>query len=499
MTWRLGLRASIALTVVLVTTLAAAVMALVTYQLQTGPTRDRYIGAATVNFLYDARQLSEQVNAATVATKIDVNKFRDYKLTRPGIIWAVLTAKVDSSPGGSISRDAAPGDEKFVVTAGNSSLLVSQLSLPEADMVQSAVSLARRSPQPVTRIVNTKLGPKLIIVGQLGPGLLFAEAFDTHQLDSELSTLRLQLDGIAAGAALLGVLIGVVAAGRIQRRVRTAAVAARKLGDGALDTRLPVRGRDELADLASSFNAMAQRLSESIQQLQVNDQRQRRFIADVAHDLRTPLASMIAAAASLNAKDTDDRVRSAELVSSQVQRLSSLVEDLLEMSRFDAGWPSCGRSPSTWNPLAADAVALSAPEAGIQVAVTGDATIVGDPRRLHTIVRNLVTNADRHGARPITVTIDGSAVDLVRVAVADSGPGLPADLAPFVFDRFARGDRARQKTEGSGLGLAIAYENAALHGGRLEVANSAGAVFTLTVPRGTAADSGPVPENPPTS
>jgi two-component system sensor histidine kinase MtrB len=132
----------------------------------------------------------------------------------------------------------------------------------------------------------------------------------------------------------------------------------------------------------------------------------------------------------------------------------------------------------------ADAVALSASEDGIQVVVAGDASMTGDPRRLHTIVRNMVTNADRHGARPITITIDGTAVEQVRVAVADSGPGLPADLAPYVFDRFARGDHSRRKTEGSGLGLAIAYENAALHGGRLEVANSGGAVFTLTLPRG---------------
>jgi two-component system sensor histidine kinase MtrB len=496
MTWRLGLRTSIALTVVLVTTLATAAMALVTYQLQTGPTKDRYIASATVNFLYDARQLSQQVNAAASTTGIDDSGFRDYKLSRPGVIWAVLTAKRTRSPGptgespGPIA--GSPGspaqDGVFTAIAGNSGPLLSQLAAPEADLVRSAVNLARQSAQPVTRIVNTKLGPQLIIVGQLGPGLLFAEAYNTHQLDDALSTLRLQLGGIAAGVALLGVLIGLLAARRIQHRVRTAAEAARKLGDGALDTRLPVQGRDELADLAGSFNAMAQRLSASIEQLHVKDQHQRRFIADVAHDLRTPLASMIAATESLNSKDSTDRARSAELLSTQVRRLSTLVEDLLEMSRFDAGVAELRPELVDLEPLVADAVALSAPEAGIQIAVTGDATIIGDPRRLHTIVRNLVTNADSHGARPITVTIDGDAADLMRVAVADSGPGLPADLGPFVFDRFARGDRARQKTEGSGLGLAIAYENAALHGGRLEVANSRGAIFTLTVPRGNAAD-----------
>jgi two-component system sensor histidine kinase MtrB len=503
-TWRLGLRTSIALTVVLITTIATAAMALVTYQLQTGPTKDRYVAYATVDFLSDARQLSQQVNAASYATGIDVNEFRGYKLNHPGVIWAVLTSKRTRnrgpdglSPGPTAGSPGSPAQgEMFGVVAGNSGPLISQLEAPEADLMRSAVDLARESAQPVTRLVNTKLGPQLLIIGQLGPGLLFAEAYNTQRLDDELSTLRLQLGGIAAGVALLGVLIGLLAARRIQRRVRTAAAAARKLGDGVLDTRLPVQGHDEFADLAGSFNAMAQQLSASIEQLHVKDQHQRRFIADVAHDLRTPLASMIAAAESLHSQNSTDRARSAELLGTQVRRLSTLVEDLLEMSRFDAGVAELRPELVDLEPLVADAVELTAPEAGIQIAVTGNATMTGDPRRLHTIMRNLVTNADHHGARPITVTIDGSAADLVRVAVADSGPGLPADLAPFVFDRFARGDRARQKTEGSGLGLAIAYENAALHKGKLEVANSRGAIFTLTVPRGNATDSPRVSESP---
>jgi two-component system sensor histidine kinase MtrB len=487
-TWRIGLRASITLTVVLVTTAATAAMAFVTYQLQTGPTRDRYVASATVNFLADARQLSQQVTAASLATNTDVAQFRGYKVARPGIFWAVLLPRRVRNVEVPGPLPGAPGQPRgtgsFNVIAGNSGPLLAQLSGPESDLLRNAVELARESAQPVTRIVNPKLGPQLVIVGQLGPGLLFAEAYNTDQLNAELSTLRLQLALIAVGVVLVGVLVGLFAARRIQHRVRTAAAAARKLGDGELDTRLPVRGRDELADLAGSFNAMAQRLSASIEQLRVKDERQRRFVADVAHDLRTPLASMIAATESLGSQDPADRVRSAELLATQVQRLSTLVEDLLEMSRFDAGVAELRPELVDLEPLVADAVALSASADGIKVVVTGDVTMTGDPRRLHTIVRNLVTNADRHGARPITITIDGTAAEQVRIAVADSGPGLPADLAAYVFDRFARGDHARKKTEGSGLGLAIAYENAALHGGRLEVANERGAVFTLTVPRG---------------
>ncbi|MEU4744672.1 HAMP domain-containing sensor histidine kinase, partial [Actinosynnema sp. NPDC023658] len=295
--------------------------------------------------------------------------------------------------------------------------------------------------------------------------------------------LRDQVAVVAVVIALLGGGLGVLAARTVQRRVRTAAAAARRFGEGELGTRLPVEGRDELADLAGSFNAMAQRLGESIDQLRAKDRQQRRFVADVAHDLRTPLASMVAAADGLDSPDAADRERSAELLGSQARRLGALVDDLLEMSRFDAGAAELRPEVVDLEALVADAVEVSAPGVAVPVRRTGDTTVLGDPRRLHTIVRNLVANAVRHGGPPITVTVDGAEPERVRVVVADSGPGLPADLAPVVFDRFVRGDRARSRTEGSGLGLAIAQENARLHGGAVEVVNDGGAVFTLTVPR----------------
>jgi len=214
----------------------------------------------------------------------------------------------------------------------------------------------------------------------------------------------------------------------------------------------------------------------------VRDQQQRRFVADVVHDLRTPLASMIAATDGLDSPESRDRARSAELLGTQVRRLSTLVEDLLEMSRFDAGAAELRPEVVDLQALVTDAVTLCAPDTEIAVSRTGYTSVYGDPRRLHTIVRNLVTNALHHGAPPIAVTVNGQAHQ-VQVTVADSGPGLPAERAPFIFDRFARGARARQHAEGSGLGLAIAYENAVLHGGRIEATSSHGAVFTLTVPR----------------
>ncbi|MFB9908949.1 sensor histidine kinase [Allokutzneria oryzae] len=476
MRWQPGLRASIALTVVLVTFAATVAVALVAYQLQAGATRDRFTASAQAGFGSDAQQ-AHQFIVKTVLDRSKVDLIADYMRGRLGLAgWAVLDMKGASGPvstyaDGKYSNSAAsPGLARHWWPAG-------------------PVDQARRRPTPVSEWMEVNGDTRLVIIGQVSPGLLLVETYSTDKMDSELTLLRGQLAVIAIVVALLGTGAGVLAAGRIQRRVRVAAAAARRLGAGALDTRLPVRGRDELADLASSFNTMAQRLSESIDQLRRKDQQQRRFVADVAHDLRTPLASMTAATESLHSPDPDDRSRSAELLSTQVRRLSTLVEDLLEMSRFDAGAAELRPEPVDLTELVADAVTMTAPGADISIDTTGDAAVVGDPRRLHTIVRNLVTNAVRHGRQPVTVTIDGTADDQVRVAVVDSGPGLPEDLAPFVFDRFVRGDRARHHTEGSGLGLAIAYENATLHGGVIEVANTGGAVFTLVVPRGAAETS----------
>ncbi|GAA3465283.1 HAMP domain-containing sensor histidine kinase [Saccharothrix longispora] len=378
----------------------------------------------------------------------------------------------------STARDGA-----YLPVAGTASAFPGQLPVPEVDRARERLSSVRYT-------ADTPEGPQLVIVGQVEPGVLLAEFYGTRGIDDELAVLRDRLAAVAVVVVLIGGALGVLAARGVQRRVRTAADAARRFGDGALDTRLPVRGRDELADLAGSFNAMAQRLGESIERLRRQDRQQRRFVADVAHDLRTPLASAVAAADGLHSPDAEDRARSAELVGAQVRRLSALVEDLLEMSRFDAGVAELRPEPVDLEALAADAVEWSAPSADVTVRRTGDATAFGDPRRLHTIVRNLVANAVRHGEPPVVVTVDGTEPDRVRVAVADSGPGLPDGLAPVVFDRFVRGDRARTRTPGSGLGLAIALENARLHGGRLDVDHDGGAVFTLTVPRGEPARDG---------
>ncbi|MFI6499501.1 sensor histidine kinase [Nonomuraea typhae] len=302
--------------------------------------------------------------------------------------------------------------------------------------------------------------------------------------DDEAAVLR-AAQAAAVPVVLLAVLAGLLAARGVLRPVADLDRAARRLGEGRLETRLPVRGGDELARLAGRFNETAAALEHSVGELREMEARSRRFVADVSHELRTPLAAATAVTDVLETgadRLDPDAGAAARLVTAEVARLAKLVDDLMEISRFDAGAAvlnlnhvdagaavaACLRSRG-WT----DAVDAYLPP-GIRLPV--------DPRRLDVIVANLVGNALRHGAPPVTVRLRADAAT-VTVEVADHGPGLPADVLPHVFERFYKADAARARSEGSGLGLAIARENALLHGGDITVAPGPGAAFTFTLPR----------------
>jgi two-component system sensor histidine kinase MtrB len=459
--WHPGLRTSIVLTVIVITVAATGAMALLSYQLQQGEIRDRFRQAALADFSSDRQQIHQWLVNSRAVDESKLYSAAQYLNGRLALDWSLLNFNDSLGPRSSL------GPNGYNPVLGRPGPV-------DRDEVDKAL-LSETNTSSYTDFADGSLNQ--IFIGQAEPGLLLVENYGTEIIDAELARVRLQLTGAAVLVILVGSALGVLAARRIQRRVKIAAGAARTLGSGALDTRLPVQGKDEFADLAGSFNAMAQRLGESIEELRRKDAQQRRFVADVAHDLRTPMAVLIAASDGL---DGPDRDRSAELIGTQTRRLSALVEDLLEMSRFDAGAAEFRPETVDLQELCVDVVEMVA--ADIPVTLTGDGVVVGDPRRLHTIVRNLVSNALHHGAPPVTVTIDGTAAFEARVAVRDHGPGLPPALAPVVFDRFVRGDRSR-RSEGSGLGLAIAYENAVLHGGRIDVASPGGAEFTLVVPR----------------
>lgn len=307
--------------------------------------------------------------------------------------------------------------------------------------------------------------------------------------------LGAQQDAIAAlprSAALLVLLsllpaavLALLAARGVLRPVRALRSGARRVADGHLDTRLPAGGSDELADLVRTFNAMTAELEGTVAELRRVDERSRRFVADVSHELRTPLTAMTAVTEALDDEAlTGDAATAAGMVSTETRKLGALVEDLIEISRFDAGVAGLRPEPVE---LGALVVATLAARGWTDV-VRVDLPSVGpselDRRRVDVVLANLVGNALRHGAEPVTVVLRSSP-DEVVVEVTDSGSGLADEVSPHVFERFYKADAARLRSEGSGLGLAIAWENVRLHGGSLEAGNApgGGARFTVRLPR----------------
>jgi two-component system, OmpR family, sensor histidine kinase MtrB len=305
---------------------------------------------------------------------------------------------------------------------------------------------------------------------------------------SSIETLATRAWLIGGGAMLFALVLAILAARGVLRPVRELRQAARRLGEGELTTRLHVRGADELASVASTFNHTAAQLEYQVGELRRMEADARRFVADVSHELRTPLAAMVAVTDILDeeaARLPGDAGEAARLVSQEARHLTRLVNDLIEISRFDSGAAALAVEEVDL----ADAVRGALRARGWTDQVTTDlpdgVVVPVDRRRLDVIVANLVGNALRHGAPPVSVGLR-TEPGAVLVEVTDHGPGLAADTLPHVFDRFYKADTARGRSEGSGLGLAIAWENARLHGGSLVAANGpdGGAVFTLRLPDG---------------
>jgi two-component system, OmpR family, sensor histidine kinase MtrB len=277
--------------------------------------------------------------------------------------------------------------------------------------------------------------------------------------------------------------------------VRLASQGARRLSAGHLSERMDVRGTDELAALATSFNEMAASLEDKLRELEELSQVQRQFVSDVSHELRTPLTTIRMAADVLYAARPDMEqvgARSAELLHSQLERFESLLTDLLEISRYDANAATLDAEPSDIGAIvrqSADVAQQLAERRGarIEFRLPPEACIAEvDRRRVERILRNLLQNAVEHGEnRDIVVTAAGDS-GAIAVTVQDFGVGLRPGEEELVFDRFWRADPARARTSGgTGLGLAIAKEDALLHGGWLDAwgERGKGSVFRLTLPR----------------
>jgi two-component system, OmpR family, sensor histidine kinase MtrB len=300
--------------------------------------------------------------------------------------------------------------------------------------------------------------------------------------------------GIGIALVVMLALMAWLVTQMVVRPVRLAARTAQRLSAGLLDQRMEVHGEDDLALLGAAFNQMAVNLQRQIVRLEEMSRLQRRFTSDVSHELRTPLTTVrMAADLFYTSRDELDPMmaRTAELLHTELDRFDELMTDLLEISRYDAGFAVLDAEPTDLAPAVHRVVrglSAVAEQAGVTIDMhVPDAPVIAevDPRRAERILRNLVGNAIEHSeGRPVVVTV-GVDDRAVAVTVRDHGIGLRPGEEKLVFNRFWRADpsRARQ-TGGSGLGLSISLEDARLHGGWLEAwgAPGQGAQFRLTLP-----------------
>jgi two-component system sensor histidine kinase MtrB len=339
------------------------------------------------------------------------------------------------------------------------------------------------------------------------------ELYYLFPLSQEQQTLNLVGRTLALGGVFLVLLIGAIAwlvTRQVVDPVRAAARTAERLSAGRLQERMTVRGEDDLARLASSFNTMATNLQRQIRQLEDLSRVQRRFVSDVSHELRTPLTTVRMAADVLHearAQFDPSTARAAELLQAQLDRFEALLTDLLEISRYDAGAAVLDAESIDLRNVARRVAEVALPLAERKGSVlrldfpASPCEAEVDSRRIERVLRNLVVNAIEHGeGRDILLRIRADD-HAVAVAVRDHGVGLRPGEAALVFNRFWRADPARARTTGgSGLGLAIALEDARLHGGWLQAWGDPGdgSQFRLTLPRRAGGDltESPIPLEP---
>jgi two-component system OmpR family sensor kinase len=358
---------------------------------------------------------------------------------------------------------------------------------------------------PVGHAVTMNLpdvGDYRLLATQTSRGTLITGISEASD-DSTLWTLGWVLGVVALiGLALAG-LLGWVIVRRTMRPLRRVADTAAKVtelpldrGDVALSVRVPDVDTDpstEVGQVGAALNRMLGHVDGALAARQASETRARQFVADASHELRTPLAA-IRGYAELTQRSSDaippELAHAMRRVHSESARMSTLVDDLLLLARLDSGRPLDLREMDL-SRLIVDVISdahiagpghvwrLELPEEPI--------TIIGDAARLHQVLANLVTNARTHtpGGTTVTAALASGPGDAVTVTVTDNGPGIPQDVLPNVFERFARGDTSRSRAAGStGLGLAIVAAVVAAHHGTVEVASRPGNTrFTVRLPR----------------
>jgi two-component system OmpR family sensor kinase len=369
--------------------------------------------------------------------------------------------------------------------------------------------------QPHEVDLGGALGRYLVIASDRTPdGDVLVTGLPLADIEDTTATLALAVTGVALVGLIAVALAGTATVRLSLRPLRRVAATARRVaqlpldrGEVALAVRVPdadTDDRTEVGQVGHALNRMLEHVASALQVRQDSEMRVRRFVSDASHELRTPLAS-IRGYAELTRRSrgevSPDVAYALERVESEAQRMTDLVEELLLLARLDEGRP-LDREPVDVTQLVVDAVSdahVAGPDHHWRLDLPEEpVTVLGDLHRLHQVIANLLANARTHTPAGTTVSVRLTAGDdAAEVRVADDGPGIPAELLPEVFGRFARADTSRSRAAGStGLGLAIVHAVVRAHGGRVDVTSRPGStVFTVRLPlqpRAGSADPQPV-------
>lgn len=396
----------------------------------------------------------------------------------------------DLDPGavGSVidSLNTTAGSRALLITDdGNFSLDPSAFTLDDVPIDLQSITFEGRAARIRTSVQDTPAIVYGVPMRGFSSVVVYFEAFPLGEVEDTLETLQLVLLGGGLIVAALAALAGRFAATRALSPLREVSAAAEAIAGGRLDTRLDPEGDEDLESLVASFNEMAGGLEERIQ-------RDARFASEVSHELRSPLMTLTASVEVLeNARhEMTDRSRTAlDLLVSDIARFRTLVEDLLEISRFDVGTAQLQADPLLYAEFVRAAVDIAG-VAGVHVDVDPDAEdtiVLAEKRRLARVIANLLDNAAKYGDGEIRVHVSRTR-ESVLTAVEDNGPGVPAEERFIVFDRFSRGGAGGRRgyDTGVGLGLSLVAEHVNLHEGRVWVEERAdglsGARFVVELP-----------------
>lgn len=397
-----------------------------------------------------------------------------------------------------LAREGKP--HTWIVFAEYADLRVSSSDQPTSNVITAELRSAVRAHPHASFQRVVKDGEPWLTIGMpvmfdrggggLRTGLVLYAVMPLHPEEANVSAMVTAARDGALPALLIALIPALLAARSVLRPVRDLRRAAAGIGRGELDTRIEVKGSDELAELAWTFNESSTKLQQSVEELQRAEARARRFASDVSHELRTPLAGMLAVTEVLDedaAHLSADTAAAVRLISAETGKLATLVEDLMEISRFDAKAAGLHLDEVDVAETIRKTLQARRWEGKVVAELPDGVRAVLDPPRFDVIVANLVGNALRHGAQPVRVRLRTERRDgepLLVTEVEDSGPGIDPAVLPHIFDRFYKADEARTRSAGSGLGLAITWENVRLHGGTVRGANGStgGALFTVEIP-----------------